>query len=111
MTAGTTWDAFAYHEEGRHGWYFSVVGPRPWVALHGLGHPIVPVTVTEVDADDPTATHWGWIDTDGDHPAWALVWPSRPQFDVCFPYGPQAEEEAGKGRAVRLRVTGGPCRL
>ena len=105
MTAGTTWGAFAYREDGRRGTLYSTVGPRPYVALHGLGHPIVPVTVTEVDAGDPSATHWGWIDADGDYLKWALVWPSRAQFDVCFLYGVKAEEERGKGRAVRLRVT------
>ena len=106
MTAGTSWDAFAYYEEGRRGCLYSVIGPRPYVALHGLGHPIVPVTVTEVPADDPTATHWGWFDAEKtDTPEWALVWPSRAQFNVCFPYGVKAEEDKGRGRTARLRVT------
>jgi hypothetical protein len=26
-------------------------------------------------------------------------------FDVCFPYGPQVEQERGRGRIVRLAVT------
>ena len=101
---GMMWDAFAYREEGRRGTYHSVVGPRLYVALHGLNAPIVPVIVTEVDDGDPAGTHWGWIGTGEDAPAWALVWPSRPQFEVCFPYGVRAEEKAGKGRSVRLRV-------
>ena len=106
MTTETAWDVFAYREEGRRGCPYSVVGMRPFVELHGLGHPIVPVVVTEVTPDDPAGTHWGWITTGDDTPDWALVWPSRSQFDVCFPYGVKAEEEAGRGRTVRLRVTG-----
>jgi hypothetical protein len=31
------------------------------------------------------------------HPHWSL-------YSMCFPYGPKAEEEAGKGRTVRLAV-------
>jgi hypothetical protein len=101
---GVTWDAFAYREDGRRGCPYSTVGPRQYVALHGLGHPIVPVTVTEVGDSDPAATHWSWIDAGDDSPSWALTWPSRAQFEVCFPYGVKAEEERGKGRSVRLRV-------
>lgn len=101
-----TWSVHAYREDGRRGIYYSTIGPKPWVALHGLSAPIVPVAVTEVGADDPEATHWGWIDAGSDTPAWALVWPSRAQYEVCFPYGVLLEEERGKGRTVRLRVEG-----
>jgi hypothetical protein len=102
---GKAWDAYAYCEEGRRGSPYSIVGPRPYVALHGLSAPIVPVTVTEVRDDDPSASHWGWIDADADVPTWVLVWPSRAQYEVCFPYGVKAEEDHGKGQSIRLCVT------
>jgi hypothetical protein len=102
--SGMTWDAFAYREDGRRGSRYSTVGPRPYVALHGLGWPIVPVVVTETAYGDPDATHWGWIAVGEDTPTWALVWPSRAQYAICFPYGVKAEEERGRGRTVRLRV-------
>jgi hypothetical protein len=73
------------------------------VEAHGLRGDIVPVTVTQVAADDPDATHWGWITADGDLQP-ALIWPTRAQYDVCFTYGPAAEQDAGKGRTVRLRI-------
>jgi hypothetical protein len=76
----------------------------------GLPYRIVRVTVTETSDEDPAATHWSWVDASADEPAWALTWPSRAQFEICFPYGVKAEEEAGKGRAIRLHVEEPPAR-
>jgi hypothetical protein len=104
-TPGASWEAFAYWEKNLLGGWYSIVGPRHYVQLYAFGAPIVPVTVTEVTAGDPDATHWGWINAGAGIPEWALVWPTRPQYRVCFPYGVEAEEEAGRGRTVRLRVT------
>lgn len=35
----------------------------------------------------------------------SMVWPNWACYSVCFPYTPEAEEEAGRGRTVWLRVT------
>lgn len=34
-----------------------------------------------------------------------MVYPRESLFSMCFPYGVQAEVDAGKGRVVRLAVT------
>jgi hypothetical protein len=90
------------HAHDRNGTLYDL-GPRPWVELHGLNYPIVEVNVRLVADDDPTATHWGWIETGASEPS--VIWPNWPCYSVCFHYGPAAEEEAGKGRTVRLAVT------
>lgn len=51
---------------------------------------------------DPEGTYWGWLETGGDVPI--MVYPHKTLFEVCFPYGYRAEEEKGKGHAVRLRI-------
>lgn len=95
----TVWRMHAHDDGGT----FFHTGDRRYVELHYLDLPIVVVTVAEVAHDDPAGTHWGWLDSNEDEPC--MIWPSRVQYDMCFPYGPAAEEEAGKGRTVRLAVT------
>lgn len=95
----TVWRMHAHDRDGT----FYDLGPRPWVELHRLNYPIVPVEVRLVPDDDPAATHWGWIQAGADEPS--MIWPNWPCFVTCFPYGPRAEEEAGRGRTVRLAVT------
>jgi hypothetical protein len=80
-------------------------GDKWWVEIHGLPDPVVPVLVAEVAVDSPDGTHWGWIDNNRQPARPCMIWASRAAFDVQFPYGPRAEEEAGKGRIVRLRIT------
>lgn len=99
------WRMHAHDDNG----VYTNIGPRPWVELHGLPLPIVQVDVRLVRDDDPAATHWGWLKTGEDEPS--LIWPSHAQFSVCFPYGPRAEEQAGRGRTVRLAVTRVPQRI
>jgi hypothetical protein len=100
--SGARWTMFA-HDYGDQQFYN--LGSRPWVELHGLRYPIVEVTVREVEADDPAATHWGWMGTGKSEPT--MIWPNWPCYSMCFHYGVQAEEQSGRGRTVRLRVT--PC--
>lgn len=95
----TVWRMHAHDDNGT----LFHIGDRRYVELHGLRLPIVEVTVTEVGHDDPDGTHWGWLDVKESEPC--MIWPSRSQYDMCFPYGPRAEEEAGKGRTLRLAVT------
>ena len=93
------WRMNAHDCNGTH-WH---LGPRPYVEAHGLRDPIVEVDVALVAADDPVATHWGWLKTGQTEPS--MIWPNLPCYQTCFPYGPDAEEKAGKGRTVRLAVT------
>lgn len=79
------------------------VGSEQFVKYHGLPEPVVEVDVREVPADDPTATHWAWLDSKHDEPI--MVWPREGLFEVCFPYGSKVEQDRGKGRVVRLAVT------
>lgn len=87
MFAGIDGDGTAWHAH-----------PEPWYPQeHGIGD-VQPVAVAEA-TDGP---YWGWIDTDGDYPE--MIWPRKVLFGMCFPYGPEAEERAGKGRIVRLII-------
>jgi hypothetical protein len=85
------------------------IGPRPYVELHGLPDPVVAVTVTEVPADSPDITHWGWLWTEGSKNwcdgAPCMIQPHQGLYSMQFPYGPTAEERAGRGRTVCLQVT------
>lgn len=96
------WRMYAHRCDGRDGAYLAHLGERWWVEIHGLDEPIVPVEVREVEDNDPAATHWGWLDAGKDTPV--MIWHVRAAFNMCFPYGPQAEVDAGKGRIVRLAV-------
>jgi hypothetical protein len=97
-----SWDLWAHARKGS----YQHIGEKWWVEIHQLPDPVVPVTVTLVDKDAPDGTHWGWIDATGrDHGRPVMIWAFRGAFDMQFPYGPEAEEERGKGRVVRLRIT------
>jgi hypothetical protein len=101
---GTTWHLWAHDHKGG----YQHIGDKWWVEIHGLPDPVVPVAVTEVAAGSPDGTHWGWIDSDDTRQADGrpvMIWAFRGAFDAQFPYGPGAEEKAGRGRVVRLRIT------
>ena len=79
---------------------FSYPGHRRYAAAHATqGEPVVAVIVSE----DPDGPYWGWIHTDGDEPQ--MIYRHGVAFRMCFPYGPQAEQDAGRGRIVHLTVT------
>ncbi len=99
----TAWRMYAHDRNGTF-WH---LGSRSYVEAHGLRDPIVEVEAREVAHDAPDGTHWGWLHNDwrdGWESTPSMIWPNRPCFDVCFTYGPAAEEKAGKGRVVRLAV-------
>lgn len=79
------------------------LGSRRYVEAHGLTNPILEVDVVEVADDDPATTHWGWMQAGKTEPV--MIYPREVLFRVCFPYGVQAEVDAGRGRVVRLAVT------
>ena len=75
---------------------FEEPGHRRHAAAHG-GVP-VPVIVT-IDLD---GLYYGWVRAGEEEPE--MIHPHPIPYRMCFPYGPQAEEDAGRGRTVRLRI-------
>jgi len=71
---------------------------------------IIPLQVREAkDGDKPT--HWGWIDAPNEllgrmneNEEISMIFATETMLKICFPYGLKAEEERGKGRAVRVVV-------
>jgi len=60
-----------------------------------------------VDADGDL---WGWYHTHHPHNRESrghvsMIYSHRKSVEICFPYGPDAETERGRGEIVRLRVT------
>lgn len=100
MTESGHWRMCAHRYE--NGELYNL-GSRRYVEFHGVPKPIVEVDVTEVADDNSTATHWGWMRPADTEPV--MIYPREVLFRICFPYGVQAEVDAGKGRVVRLAVT------
>lgn len=69
------------------------------VRMHETGWPeILHVNVVEDDA----GTHFGWWDEGRQRID--FVYQHEILRDMCFPYGPEAEEERGRGRRIRVRT-------
>ena len=110
MADAGPWLMWAHQYKG--GGLFNI-GGRWWVEIHGLPDPVVPVLVTEVADDAPDATHWGWVESESTAAVYGrevrtrpcMMWPHLTPFSMQFPYGPDAEVKAGKGRVVRLKIT------
>lgn len=112
---GRTWNLYASSSRSTY-WH---IGPKRWVELHLLDHPIVPVLVEEWlgDVRDPSVTHYGWesgeiVDGKCGVSGISMIWPRARGGDcspwvslgMCFPYGMQAEIDAGKGKMIALRI-------
>ncbi len=52
--------------------------------------------------ESPDGEYWAWQDTGESE--FHLIYPHEILFIICFPYGVQAEVDAGRGRVVRLKV-------
>lgn len=63
--------------------------------------PIWEVEVTAGDHNKPGG-FWGWWELDENR--FTLVWPSRVQLEICFPYGYKAEEDRGRGKFMPVEV-------
>lgn len=94
MTSPRSTEMFAMRRDGRiEHFYPSVVAVR----MCGPG-PVVRVRVTE----DNAGSHWAWWNAErGEH---MFVYDWRGKVDMCFPYGPKAEEDLGRGKVVHVRV-------
>lgn len=85
--------------------FYQHFGDRRYTRAHG----VEPVSVVVRESED--GSYWGWIDSPETqarhrHPfdGPVMIQPHLSLFQMQFPYGPQAEVEAGKGRIVRLSV-------
>lgn len=94
-------NCYAHKTERRGAVLYLHVGPRRYVELHYMPHPIVPVTVRERVEGDTGHVYWGWRKPDG---TYTMIWPSETQVEMCFPYGTEVEEKRGKGTKVRLTI-------
>lgn len=52
---------------------------------------------------DPDGPFYGWLGTSDTIPS--MMHPHPSLFRMCFPYGPQAEVDRGKGEILRLTIT------
>jgi hypothetical protein len=59
------------------------------------------VRLTVIETSDD-ALYYGWYDAH--HQRLSMVFHARSLVAMCFPYGPRAEEERGRGLVVALRV-------
>ncbi len=84
-------------------YYFHASPHEWWVKLHRLPEPIVKVSVRERQPTDPPSNYWGWLDAK-DLGRYLFVFPSEIQLNMCFPYGPKAEEDRGRGWKINLMV-------
>jgi hypothetical protein len=67
--------------------------------------PIVAVSIREREWDrsQPRPSgYWGWWSNEDS--SFHFVWPSRIQVEMCFPYGPEAEEKRGRGHLLPVEV-------
>jgi len=86
------------HHKG--GTYFTHFYPH--LKAYGVcgDHPIHKVLVS-VDGRNEEEGHWGWYDVQESR--LMFIWPNKTCVNICFPYGPQVEEELGKGLRVPIK--------
>ena len=90
-----TWRMHAGWDDDQQQW--EDFGHPLYTRAFGHANP-VPVEVTET----PDGEYWGWLSTGSERPD--MIYRREVLFRVCFPYGAEAEQAAGRGRIVRLSV-------
>jgi hypothetical protein len=88
-----TWKMHAGRDP-RNGGFRNFGHPR-YVEMYGNAE-VIPILLTE----DPDGPYYGWIDADRTEPT--MIQQHEGMFSMQFPYGPDAEVKAGRGRVVRL---------
>lgn len=61
---------------------------------------IIPVTVTIDDSGE----YWGWKNLDREKGNVSMIFYDFFSLAMCFPYGIEVEEKAGKGIRTKLRI-------
>jgi hypothetical protein len=54
--------------------------------------------------EDEKGKYWAWWDMESDPNEFCFVWQAEILLNMCFPYGPEVEEERGKGKKMRVSV-------
>ena len=87
--------------EGPHAGAFVHIHPHPKLVgmCCGKDEPIYEVKIREVRKGE-TSQYWGCYSNEKKE--YSMIWPSKHQSNMCFPYGPKAAEEGGAGRQVNL---------
>lgn len=79
------------------------------VWLHGDVKEVLKVRITEDpirDRQDKNG-YWGWWDLEGvsrPEPFFQFVYAHQTLLNMCFPYGPEAEENRGKGMRFPVKI-------
>lgn len=79
-------------------WYAHLFTHKQAVGMCG-SEPIIRVSVEE----DQKGDYFGWEYSDKKN--FSMIYPSIKLVEICFPYGTKAEEEKGRGRVVKLKIT------
>lgn len=92
---------YGHEYEGRNGKYLLHLEEDPrGTRMYDYGAPVLRVEARlAAEGEEPTLFGW-W-----DYERVSMVWPSRVQFEMCFPYGSKVEVAAGAGRPIQLVVT------
>lgn len=61
---------------------------------------VPPPPQNDPKTDEPD--YWGWFDAE--KKKFTNIYPKHFLLNMCFPYGMEAEEERGRGKAYRLNV-------
>ena len=86
---------------------YTHIFPEIWYPAANDESDIVEVLVKVISEDKiesaKTKVYWGWLASDKNYPC--MIWCRYTLFSMCFTYGPQVEEEHGKGKILRLTIT------
>jgi hypothetical protein len=101
MTTVNEWEGWGILRDGD--WYHIEANQDIAVLYADGSEQVARVKVRE--AED--GTYYGWQDT-GYTGLPEMIWPRRILFEMCFPYGPDAEVKRGRGRIVRMTAEQAP---
>jgi hypothetical protein len=101
----TVWEMWAGRpSQNRDGLFLTVEQHKRSAEMYGVEDPIRVAAF-----EDPEGPYYGWIEFPSEWRPLAdgtprMIQPHDGLYNMQFPYGPEAEEEKGRGRTVRLRV-------
>ncbi len=87
-----SYETFAINHKDRYIYF----GNLRIMKMYGCDNPI-PVRLVE----DPNGEYLTWLPSNSDIPRMTLY---AKIFNIQFPYGYETEEQAGNGKAIRVRV-------
>jgi hypothetical protein len=100
---------YATIEEKNNEIYFNHIGLNPKYAhFYGVNdkNKIYEIVLEpHEDQSEPdwnALEYWGWLDYEDNE--YKMIWPNYRLFHCCFAYGVKAEENSGRGKAVRLKL-------